>query len=75
MRGTTTTQLLLHSLYPFFFPQYLYLAVSSLLLPSHYHRWSCSLCCNRGGWQADVRCASEAPGSWQQWNVIGFLPR
>ena len=33
VKGTTTTQLLLHRLYPFFFPQYLYLAVSSLLLP------------------------------------------
>ena len=36
MKGTTTTQLLLHSLYPFFFPQYLYLAVSLLLLHSPY---------------------------------------
>lgn len=35
MKGTTTTQLLLHSLYPLFFPQYLYLAVSSIL-PSPY---------------------------------------
>ena len=35
VKGTTTTQLLLHSLYPLFFPQYLYLAVSSIL-PSPY---------------------------------------
>ena len=36
VKGTTTTQLLLHSLYPFFFPQYLYLAVSLLFLHSSY---------------------------------------